>query len=63
MFSRCSKCFDKINNGILFSKIIVYWYTTQAFCIKWGSITLSYFNVTNGVWLGGISLSVYPICK
>ena len=69
-FLDASKCFDKINHGILFSKMIkrgippllvrvlIYWYTTQTFCVKWGSVTSSYFNVTNGVRQGGI-LSPY----
>ena len=69
-FLDASKCFDKINHSILFSRMIkrgiprllvrvlIYWYTTETFCVKWGSVTSSYFNVTNGVRQGGI-LSPY----
>ena len=65
-----SKCFDKINHWTLFKKLIsrgipliyvrilVYWYRNQTFCVKWGSITSSFFDVTNGVRQGGI-LSPY----
>ena len=49
-----------IKRGIppLLVRVQIYWYTTQTFCVKWGSVTSSYFNVTNGVRQGGI-LSPY----
>ncbi len=69
-FLDATKCFDKINHWTLFKKllvrgiplllirILVYWYRNQTFAVKWGSITSSYFNVSNGVRQGGI-LSPY----
>ncbi len=69
-FLDASKCFDKINHWTLFKKmiargipllfvrILVYWYRNQTFCIKWGSLSSSFFTVSNGVRQGGI-LSPY----
>ena len=69
-FLDASKCFDKINHWSLFRKLIlrgipvllvrilVFWYRNQSFCVKWGNITSSFFNVSNGVRQGGI-LSPY----
>ena len=65
-----SKAFDKVNHWMLFRKlfnrgvpfvlirVLLYWYRTQTFCIKWGSTTSDFFNVSNGVRQGGI-LSPY----
>ncbi len=65
-----SRAFDRVNHWSLFSKlvdrgvpliiirILVYWYRTQTFCVKWGSVSSSFFSVSNGVRQGGI-LSPY----
>ena len=65
-----SRAFDRVNHWNLFKKLInrgvplivvrilVYWYRTQTFCVKWGSVTSVFFNVSNGVRQGGI-LSPY----
>jgi len=69
-FLDASKCFDKINHWTLFKKLIsrgipmllvrilIYWYSKQTFCVKWGSISSDFFTVSNGVRQGGI-LSPY----
>ena len=61
-----SKAFDRINHWKLFKKLInrnvncsivrliVYWYSNQSVCIRWGSSYSSCFSVTNGVRQGGI---------
>ena len=68
-FLDASKAFDGVNHWTLLRKllnrgvpvvlirILLYWYRTQTFCIKWGS-TKNCFNVSNGVRQGGI-LSPY----
>ena len=43
---------------VILIRILLYWYRTQIFCIKWGSTTSEFFNVSNGVRQGGI-LSPY----
>ena len=43
---------------ILLVRILLYWYRTQTFCIKWGTMTSCFFSVSNGVRQGGI-LSPY----
>ena len=60
------KAFYRVNHLTLFRKlldrgvpvilirILLYWYRTQTFCIKWGSTTSYFFNVSNGVRQGGI---------
>ena len=65
-----TKCFDKINHWTMFKKLIargipliyvrilLFWYRYQTFCVKWGNITSTFFNVSNGVRQGGI-LSPY----
>ena len=69
-FLDASKAFDRVNHWTLFRqllnrgvpviliRILLYWYRTQTFCIKWGSTTSEFFNVSNGVRQGGI-LSPY----
>jgi hypothetical protein len=69
-FLDASKAFDRVNHWTLFNKlvnrgvpsifvrIIMYWYQTQMFQIKWGSHLSICFNVSNGVRQGGI-LSPY----
>jgi len=61
-----SKAFDRINHWCLFKKLLqrempktvirllVYWYTSQQFAIRWGSIVSDFFMVSNGVRQGGI---------
>jgi hypothetical protein len=65
-----SKAFDRINHCKLFDKLIqrnvpqyvvrllIYWYSNQKFCVKWGNTHSDMFNVSNGVRQGGI-LSPY----
>ena len=65
-FLDASKAFDKINHYILFRKlldrktpivlvrILLFWYTNQTMCVKWGSCISRYFYVSNGVRQGGI---------
>ena len=61
------KAFDKINNFKLFRKlldrktsivivrILLFWYSKQTVCIKWGrSISGFFFCISNGVRQGGI---------
>ena len=69
-FLDASKALDRVNHWTLFRKllnrgvpvvlirILLYWYRTQTFCIKWGSTTSDFFYVSNGVRQGGI-LSPY----
>ena len=66
-FLDASKAFDRVNRfrkllnrgvPVIFIRILLYWYRTQTFCIKWGSTTSDCFNVSNGVRQGGI-LSPY----
>ena len=69
-FWTLKKAFDRVNHWTLFRillnrgvpvvliRILLYWYRTQTFCIKWGSTTSDFLNVSNGVRQGGI-LSPY----
>ena len=69
-FLDASKAFDRVNHWTLYRKlvnrgvpvvlirILLYWYRTQTFCIKWGSTASYYFNVSNGV-RQGVILSPY----
>ena len=69
-FLDASKAFDRVNHWTLFRKllyrgvpavlirIMLYWYRTRTFCVKWVSTTSECFNVLNGVRQGGI-LSPY----
>ena len=61
-----SKAFDRISHWCLFDKllkrgvdvlfvrILIYWYSNQLFCVKWGSHLSDFFGVSNGVRQGGI---------
>jgi hypothetical protein len=61
-----SKAFDRVNHWHLFKKLfnrgvpslivrlLSYWYRTQEFCVKWGTVTSSVFLTKNGVRQGGI---------
>ena len=65
-FLDASKAFDKINHYTLFRKlldrktpillvrILLFWYTKQTMCVKWGNCMSDYFHVSNGVRQGGI---------
>ena len=66
MFLDASKAFDRIDHWVLFDKLIargvphivirilMFWYQSQLMCVKWGHLTSTYFNVTNGVRQGSI---------
>jgi hypothetical protein len=65
-FMDASKAFDRINHWYLFDKllnrgipklivrILLVWYTTQSFSVKWCNVVSRSFHVTNGVRQGGI---------
>ena len=65
-FFDASKAFDKVNHWNLFKKLkrrgvlaiiiklLVFWYSRQTLCVKWGSLTSQSFTVTNGVRQGSI---------
>ena len=65
-FLDASKAFDKINHYTLFRKlldrktpvllvrILLFWYTKQTMCVKWGNCMSDYFYVSNGVRQGRI---------
>ena len=69
-FLDASKAFDRVNYWKLFDKLLVrgspghivkllmYWYTTQEFIVKWGAATSLSFKSANGIRQGGI-LSPY----
>ena len=65
-FLDASKDFDKINHFKLFRKlldrktpivivrILLFWYSKQTVCVKWGRCISDYFSISNGVRQGGI---------
>ena len=69
-FLDASKAFDRVNYWKLFSKLLdrgapsylvnllVYWYTSQDFIVRWGSSLSPPFKTGNGIRQGGI-LSPY----
>ena len=69
-FLDASKAFDRVNHVQLFDKlvkrgvpgyiirILIYWYSHQLMCVRWGNEFSSSFTVSNGVRQGGI-LSPY----
>ena len=69
-FLDASKAFDRVNHCLLFSKLLKrgvpvfvvrllsFWYSHQALCVKWAGLTSDVFSVSNGVRQGGI-LSPY----
>ena len=65
-FLDASKAYDRVNHWALFKKllkrsisviivrILMFWYSKQEICIKWGNETSTCFTITNGVRQGGI---------
>ena len=65
-FLDASKAYDRVNHWTLFRKLLnrsinilivrmlLYWYTKQELCIKWGVEMSPYFTISNGVRQGGI---------
>ena len=65
-FIDASKAFDRVNHWLLFDKllkrgvpkivvrILMSWYTTQTFTVKWENIISTPFHVLNGVRQGGV---------
>ena len=65
-FLDASKAFDKINHFKLFRKlldrktpivivrILLFWYSKQTVCVKWGRCISDCFSISNGVRQGGI---------
>ena len=61
-----SKAYDRVNHWTLFRKLLnrsihtlivrmlMYWYTKQELCIRWGAEMSPYFTVSNGVRQGRI---------
>ena len=60
-FLDVSKAYDRVNHWALFRKLLnrsihilivrmlIYWYTKQELCIRWGSEISPYFTISNGV--------------
>jgi len=65
-FMDASKAFDKINHCTLFTKLLdrrfpllflrllLFWYSEQMMCIRWGNVLSYSFSVKNGVRQGGV---------
>ena len=65
-FIDASKAFDRVNHWHLFNKLLtrkmpkcivrllMTWYTTQSFTVRWGNVYSDKFTVTNGVRQGGV---------
>ena len=65
-FIDSSKAFHRVNHWSLFRKLIkrglhfivirliVYWYSSQLFCVRWGKSLSPGFMVSNRVWQGRI---------
>ena len=61
-----SKAYDRVNHWTLFRKLLnrsihilivrmlMYWYTKEELCIRWGAEMSSYFTISNGVRQVGI---------
>ena len=65
-FLDASKAYDRVNHWALFKKlfkrsisviivrILMFWYSKQEICIKWGNESSTCFTITNGVRQGSI---------
>ena len=65
-FLDASKAFDKVNHWHLFKKLLykgvpklivrllMYWYISQQFAVKWCNVVSPFFTVSNGVRQGGV---------
>ena len=65
-FIDASKAFDRVNHFKLLKKlkqrgapdniirILIYWYSKQRMCVKWGNSVSTPFGVSNGVCQGGL---------
>ena len=75
-FLDASKAFDRVNHWKLFSKLIIqkvslmivrmliFWYSKQEMCIKWGQSTLEFFTISNGIRQCGIlSHRLFAVCR
>ena len=70
-FLDASKAFDRVNHWLLLKKLIerdippfvirllMFWYTEQLFCVRWGNTTSSNFHVKNGLRQGGILSPIF----
>ena len=69
-----SKAYNRVNHWTLFRKLLnrsihslivrmlMYWYTKQELCIRWGAEKSPYFTISNGVRQGGIlPLSLFAV--
>ena len=65
-FLDASKAYDRVHHWTLFRKLLnrsihilivrrlMYWYTKQELCIRWGAEMSPYFTISNGIRQGGI---------
>jgi len=65
-FLDLSKAYDRVNHWTLFRKLIerkipsiivrilLFWYSNQQFCVRWGQCVSNSFKVTNGVRQGSV---------
>ena len=73
-FLEASKAYDRVNHWTLVRKLLnrsihtlivrmlMYWYTKQELCFRWGAEMSPCFTISNGVRQGGIlSLSLFAV--
>ena len=65
-FLDASKAYDRVNHwtllkmllkrsvSIIVVRMLMFWYSKQEVCIRWGTEMSSYFNISNGIRQGGI---------
>ena len=65
--------YDRVNHWVLFKKllkrsisvitirILIFWYSKQEICIKWGNETSTCFTISNGVRQGGILIVTHIV--